>query len=60
MIGRIAAGKPGPRTLPPDVPKDGNLLNMTAHSNWTSFADSPFPWERDALDFVSARLVDGG
>ena len=29
---------------------------MTNQSNWTSFADSPFPWERDALDFVRARL----
>jgi serine/threonine protein kinase len=56
MIGRFAAGKPGPCTSSPDVAKDGPSLNMTAHSNWNAFADSPFPWERDALDFVSARL----
>jgi len=29
---------------------------MTTHSNWHAFADSPFPWERDALDFVRDRL----
>ena len=31
---------------------------MTTNSNWTSFADSPYPWERDALDFVRARLPE--
>ena len=27
-----------------------------AGSNWTSFAESPFPWERDALEFVRERF----
>lgn len=26
--------------------------------NWTSYADSPFPWDRDALDFVRERFPD--
>lgn len=25
-------------------------------ATWTAFADSPYPWERDALDFVRERL----
>lgn len=29
---------------------------MPPPTNWTSFGESPFPWERDALDFVRARL----
>ena len=29
---------------------------MGAGSNWTSFAESPFPWERDALEFVRERF----
>ena len=28
----------------------------TSTSNWHAFADSPFPWERDALDFVRGKL----
>lgn len=31
---------------------------MCADSNWTSFAESPYPWERDALDFVRERLPE--
>lgn len=27
-------------------------------ANWTSLADSPYPWERDALDFVRERFPD--
>jgi len=26
--------------------------------NWTAFAESPYPWERDAIDFVRERLPD--
>ena len=29
---------------------------MATASNWTSFAESPYPWERDALDFVRERF----
>ena len=29
---------------------------MAKASNWTSFAESPYPWERDALDFVRERF----
>ena len=27
-------------------------------ANWSAFADSSFPWERDALDFVRERFPD--
>jgi serine/threonine protein kinase len=27
-------------------------------SNWSAFADSSYPWERDALDFVRERFPD--
>ncbi len=29
---------------------------MPPSTNWTSFAESPYPWERDALDFVRNNL----
>ena len=29
---------------------------MATASNWTSFAESPYPWERDALEFVRERF----
>ena len=29
---------------------------MPPPTNWTSFAESPYPWERDALDFVRTNL----
>ena len=29
---------------------------MAPPTHWTSFGESPFPWERDALDFVRAEL----
>jgi len=29
---------------------------MPPPTNWTSFAESPYPWERDALDFVRNNL----
>lgn len=29
---------------------------MPTASNWTSFAESPYPWERDALEFVRERF----
>ena len=25
-------------------------------TNWSAFAESPYPWERDALDFVRERF----
>ena len=28
----------------------------SSSTNWTSFAESPYPWERDALDFVRERF----
>jgi len=31
---------------------------MTERKNWKSYGESPFPWERDALDFVRDRLPD--
>ena len=31
---------------------------MPANSNWQSFSDSRFPWERDALDFVRERFPE--
>lgn len=27
-------------------------------ANWSAFADSSFPWERDALDFVRESFPD--
>jgi serine/threonine protein kinase len=33
-------------------------MAATKTTNWTGLAESPYPWERDALDFVRERFPD--
>src|SRR5687768_15637070 len=34
----------------------GMILKMSSTKNWTTIAESSFPWERDALEFVRAQF----